>query len=119
DGPNARPEEIKQAAHMTEQGGLFGYRFQFPAMRVGRHEVYWHRPLAAYWVPHTEQAALVPGAPLGSIMPYDAVRPDRARRDERAGLGKDAGRRCAATAGIELTRFFKDFKKAHLYLLDL
>ena len=32
----------------VEAGGLFGYRFQFPAMRVGRHEVYWHRPLVAY-----------------------------------------------------------------------
>ena len=34
-----------------QEGGLFGYRFLFPPMRVGRHEVYWHRPLVAYLTP--------------------------------------------------------------------
>ena len=48
DGPNATPEQLKHAMRTVQGGGLFGYRFQFPAMRVGRHEVYWHRPLVAY-----------------------------------------------------------------------
>ncbi|MFL5244018.1 MAG: hypothetical protein ACJ8FY_18095 [Gemmataceae bacterium] len=51
DGPNGGPEEIARAGHALKQGGLFGYRFQFPAMRVGQHEIYWHRPLVAYQCP--------------------------------------------------------------------
>jgi hypothetical protein len=79
DGPHARPEEIKEAARAVEQGGLFGYRFQFPPMRVGKHELYWHRPLAAYWSDETGQAALVPSTPLGWITAYNAEQPDLAR----------------------------------------
>ncbi len=30
------------------KGGLFGYRFFYPPMRVGMHDVYWHRPMVAY-----------------------------------------------------------------------
>jgi hypothetical protein len=48
DGPNATPKQIRAALETAMAGGLFGYRFQYPAMRVGRHEVYWHRPLVAY-----------------------------------------------------------------------
>ena len=48
DGPSATHDPIEQAARAIEAGGLFGYRFLFPAMRVGRHEVFWHRPLVAY-----------------------------------------------------------------------
>ena len=48
DGPHATPEQLKNAMRTVQAGGLFGYRFQFPAMRVGEHEVYWHRPLVAY-----------------------------------------------------------------------
>jgi hypothetical protein len=44
DGPTAAPGQIAAAAEEIEQGGLFRYRFVFPAMRVGIHEVYWHRP---------------------------------------------------------------------------
>src|SRR5262249_10926103 len=40
DGPNATVEQLKHAMQTAQAGGLFGYRFQFPAMRVGRHEVY-------------------------------------------------------------------------------
>jgi hypothetical protein len=79
DGPHACPEEIKQAAHAAEQGGLFGYRFQFPPMRVGKHEIYWHRLLAAYWCRQTEEPALVPFAPLGWMTAYNSARPDLAR----------------------------------------
>ena len=44
----ATPAELKRVMEMVLAGGQFGYRFVFPAMRVGRHEVYWHRPLAAF-----------------------------------------------------------------------
>jgi hypothetical protein len=79
DGPRATPADIERAADVLEEGGLFGYRFLFPAMRIGRHEVYWQRPLAAYLSPKTRQAALLPQAPLGYLTAYDADRPDLAR----------------------------------------
>ncbi len=79
DGPRATPPEIKQAEHRVVQGGLFGYRFQYPAMRVGRHEVYWHRPLAAYLCPRTGKPALLPNAPLGYLTAYRTDRLDPAR----------------------------------------
>jgi hypothetical protein len=79
DGPQARPDDIKQAAHTAEQGGLFGYRFQFPAMRVGKHELYWHRLLAAYQSPQTGQPALLPSAPLGWMTAYLSDHYDLAR----------------------------------------
>jgi hypothetical protein len=76
DGPHADPEEIARAADVLAGGGLFGYRLQFPAMRVGRHEVYWHRPLAAYLSPQTSHGAVLPLAPLGYMTAYDADEPD-------------------------------------------
>ena len=50
---------------------MFGYRFVYPAMRVGRHEVYWHRPLVA-WLAETGQPAVLPDAPLGYLTAYEA-----------------------------------------------
>jgi hypothetical protein len=79
DGPNAAPGEIKAAHDAVRDGGLFGYRFLFPAMRVGRHEVYWHRPLAAYLSPQTNEPALLPSAPLGYLTAYRADKPDLAK----------------------------------------
>src|SRR5439155_25555705 len=55
DGPPATPDQIKHAPRTVEAGGVFGYRFLWPAMRVGTHEVYWQRPLAAYHCPETKQ----------------------------------------------------------------
>lgn len=79
DGPNAAREELLKAEAALVEGGLFGYRFQFPAMRVGVHEVYWHRPLAAYWPPKSKQAELLSGAPLGFLTAYRADSPDLSR----------------------------------------
>jgi hypothetical protein len=79
DGPRATPQAIKQAEHRIVQGGLFGYRFQYPAMRVGQHEVYWHRPLAAYLCPRTGKPTLLPDAPLGYLTAYRTDRLDPAR----------------------------------------
>ncbi|HVA51518.1 MAG TPA: M28 family peptidase [Pirellulales bacterium] len=74
DGPQASREQLAEAAQRLEQGGVFGYRFQYPAMRVGRHEVYWHRPLAAYFDANGEAMAIDDG-PLGYLTAYDADRP--------------------------------------------
>ena len=35
DGPNASPYDLARAANALREGGSFGYRFQFPAMRSG------------------------------------------------------------------------------------
>jgi hypothetical protein len=68
DGPRATADEIRRAFHTVEVGGTFGYRFQWPAMRVGRHEVYWHRILAAY--PTAGGVEVLPDAPLGYLTAY-------------------------------------------------
>lgn len=73
DGPSATPEQIKSAMHTVQTGGMFGYRFLFPAMRVGNHEVYWHRPLVAHRDEKGE-AALVSDAPTGYFTAYDTDR---------------------------------------------
>jgi hypothetical protein len=79
DGPRAGPDAIHEAARRVSAGGLFGYRFQFPALRVGRHEVYWHRPLVAYQAPGRPAPAALDGAPLGYLTAYREGRPDLAR----------------------------------------
>lgn len=72
DGPNATRQALERAEEALIGGGLFGYRFQFPAMRVGHYEVYWQRPLIAYLNPKTKEAALVPEAPVGYLTAYRA-----------------------------------------------
>ena len=79
DGPNATPGQIYRAAETVARGGLFRYRFEFPAMRVGRHEVYWHRPLVAYWSAEKSKAEILPEAPLGFMTAYRADSPDPSR----------------------------------------
>ncbi|OWK35526.1 M28 family peptidase [Fimbriiglobus ruber] len=74
DGPTATPDQLKHAMRTVQAGGLFGYRFLFPAMRVGRHEVYWHRPLVAYR-DADGKPAILPGAPLGYLTAYPAAAP--------------------------------------------
>jgi hypothetical protein len=103
DGPRASPADIKRAMQTIKEGGIFGYRFLFPAMRVGKHEVYWHRPLVACR-DATGKAVVVPDAPLGYLTAYDADKPllDRAielwpRLQQRPVL-------LAALAGEDYTR---------------
>jgi hypothetical protein len=79
DGPRAGRADLERAMHAVAGGGLFGYRFQFPAMRVGRHELYWHRPLVAYLSSQTGQPEVLTDAPLGYLTAYDADAPDLAR----------------------------------------
>ncbi|MGD0610500.1 MAG: M28 family peptidase [Anaerolineales bacterium] len=75
DGPRASPEQILEAENTLANGGLFGYRFLFPAMRVGRYEVYWHRLAVAYRSPRTGSIELLPDAPLGYLTasPWNAA----------------------------------------------
>ena len=79
DGPNATPEQLHAAMRTVEAGGLFGYRFVFPAMQVGKHEVYWHRPLVAYR-DKAGAPVVMTDAPAGYLTAYaaDAPKLDRA-----------------------------------------
>jgi hypothetical protein len=72
DGPAASSDAIESTIRAIEEGGMFGYRFQYPAMRVGRHEVYWHRPLVAFLSQQTGEPALLPDAPTGYLTAYQA-----------------------------------------------
>ncbi|HEY7157153.1 MAG TPA: M28 family peptidase [Gemmataceae bacterium] len=76
DGPRAGRDEILRVAQHVRDGGLFGYRFHFPPMRLGRHEVYWHRPLVAYLDHAQSKPAVLPDAPLGYLTAYPVERPN-------------------------------------------
>ena len=61
DGPRAMRASWPRAAEAVAEGGLFGYRFFYPPMRVGRHEVFWHRPLVACLAPqNASRRSLLP-----------------------------------------------------------
>ena len=51
DGPKATKTEIKTALQTIKQGGLFGYRFQYPPLIIESHQIYWHRPLLHIFCP--------------------------------------------------------------------
>jgi hypothetical protein len=78
-GPTATPDALHHAAKALAAGGLFGYRFLFPAMRVGLHELYWHRPLVAYLPAGGATPVVLPDGPLGYVTAYRADRPDLSR----------------------------------------
>ncbi|MGC1389636.1 MAG: M28 family peptidase [Bacteroidales bacterium] len=48
DGPKAGKRRIMDIEKTLLKGGLFGYRFFYPPMRVGEYEIYLHRPLVAF-----------------------------------------------------------------------
>jgi len=82
DGPNASGAELARAADALRAGGQFGYRFHYPPMQVGRHEVVWHRPLAAYLDPGSGRATRLPEAPLGYLTACEAGNADLGRAVE-------------------------------------
>ncbi len=78
DGPRANPAALRRAEAALLEGGLFGYRMHFPAMRVGAHEVYWHRPLVAWLSPRDGKIRVLPNSPLGYLTAYSVDSPDPA-----------------------------------------
>ncbi|HEX7446531.1 MAG TPA: M28 family peptidase, partial [Pirellulales bacterium] len=98
DGPRASHAQLAHATDRLAEGGLFGYRFFYPAMRVGRHEVYWHRPLVAFLSPD-DKPIVVDDAPLGWLTAYDAERP---RFDRPIELWPRLVRRPPHQAAIEI-----------------
>jgi hypothetical protein len=79
DGPRTHARDLIEAAKRVADGGLFGYRFYYPPMRVGRHAVYWHRPLVAYLSAETGSPAVLDDAPLGYLTAYRFDKPDPAQ----------------------------------------
>jgi hypothetical protein len=75
-GFTATPDQIRQAARRVLDGGLFRYFFRYPAMRVGRHEVFWQRPLAAYWSYEEDQAKMLDVHLPGYFTAYEYEHPD-------------------------------------------
>ena len=76
DGPTAGKEEISAAVRSINRGGLFGYRFHYPPMRVGSYQIYWHRPAVACLRSNAEKPAVLTDAPLGYLTAYDSERID-------------------------------------------
>jgi hypothetical protein len=79
DGPTATPEAIERAREAVHEGGVFGYRFFFPPMRVGAHEVFWHRPVVAFVPPGTDRVTVLEPAPTGYLTAYPAGSRDLTR----------------------------------------
>jgi hypothetical protein len=79
DGPRADYDVISRANYTVAQGGTFGYRFLYPAMRLGVHELYWHRPLVAYRSGRDAGDATVLDGPTGYLTAYRADQADPAR----------------------------------------
>jgi hypothetical protein len=84
-GPHARPAALHRTERALATGGTFGYRFVYPAMRVGPWELYWQRPVAAFAGAHADdmhpgssclQPTGIPHAPLGYLTAYKADKPD-------------------------------------------
>jgi hypothetical protein len=77
-GFTATRADIQRAAKDVLDGGLFRYFFRFPAMRVGQHEVYWQRPLAAYLSDEEDAAKTLDVSLPGYFTAYDYEQPDLA-----------------------------------------
>jgi hypothetical protein len=75
DGPGAGAKDIKRAEDRILRGGQFGYRFIYPAMRVGTHEIYWHRPLVAFLSSRTRKAEVIEDSVLGYLTAYETRTP--------------------------------------------
>src|SRR5262249_21349600 len=84
DGPSATPEQVRHAMQTVTAGGVFGYRFLCPAMRVGSHEVYWHRPLVGFQGHKDEHPTMLADAPLGYLTAYP-TQPPASHDEEESG----------------------------------
>jgi hypothetical protein len=83
DGPHHKAGRIARAEKLLAKGGTFGYRFVYPAMRVGPREVYWHRPVCAFagaaGTNLGTNSVLLMNAPTGYLTAYDAAKPNPAK----------------------------------------
>jgi hypothetical protein len=76
DGPQAARTQLEDAARVVAEGGSFRYRFLFPPMRVGSHEVFWQRLLVAFRSAATGATEIVSDGLKGYFTAYQADHPD-------------------------------------------
>lgn len=69
-GPKADRKRIYEVEKIMLQGGLFGYRFFYPPMRVGVHDVYLHRPLVAFLAAESDKIEILPELLYGYLAGY-------------------------------------------------
>ncbi len=108
DGLRARRPSIERAAKRLARGGHFGYRFVWPAMRVGAWQVYWQRPVCAF--ADGEQPVILSHAPTGYLTAYHARKPNLARPVELWPRFLD---RPAQRAAVELFRHESEPRRGH------
>ncbi len=70
DEPKAKRSDILKAEATITKGGLFGYRFLFPPMRAGMHEIYWHRPVVAFQPSPTSDPEIITDSIIGYFTGY-------------------------------------------------
>ncbi len=70
DGPSATRTQISKAEKTIFEGGLFGYRFFYPPMRVGKYDIYWHLPLVSYLPADGNTAEIFTDLATGYITAY-------------------------------------------------
>jgi hypothetical protein len=70
DGPKADRKRIMEVEKTIANGGLFGYRFFYPPMRMGEHEIYLHRPLVAFVGKQSELVEINTGSLSGYFTCY-------------------------------------------------
>jgi len=78
DGPRSDRKKIEFAKQRVHEGGRYGYRFQFPPMRVGTWEIYWQLPLIAFPNPTPLQPDIAWDGPSGYLTAYGTDAPDLA-----------------------------------------
>ena len=71
DGPSAKRNKIIDVEKVLANGGLFGYRFFYPPMRMGRHDIYLHRPLVAFTSSNTEFITIKAESLSGYLTAYN------------------------------------------------
>lgn len=69
-GPKANRRNIMEVEKTFLKGGLFGYRFFYPPMRIGEHEMYLHRPLVAFSRAQSEKVEIKSGSLFGYVTGY-------------------------------------------------
>lgn len=70
DGPRASGDAIRAAAERVRAGGTFGYRFMYPPMQVGWHQVFLHRAVAGF-LDDAGEPQVIGDVPCGEVIAYD------------------------------------------------
>lgn len=69
-GPKAGRGKLAEVEKILSGGGLFGYRFFYPPMRFGEHELYLHRPLVAFLPEKADKVQIKSESLYGFITGY-------------------------------------------------